>query len=147
MKTPLPQARILPTRFSTACKVTVNFDPHFERTKKGRLPLLTPNDNYENSGFYLKSDTPCREIPTFLRLRRYRGMRHTGKVGIALFLGVPGKSSDFLGKGGAAGCMSFRARAEAKESELATTRVAHRSKQGKNIYFSRREPNGRLALR
>jgi len=43
--------------------------------------------------------------------------------------------------------MSFRARAEAKESELATTRVAHRNKQGKNIYFSRREPNGRLTLR
>lgn len=49
-------------------------------------------------------------------------MRHTGEVGIALLLGAPGKSSDFLGKGGAAGWMSFRACAEAKESELATTR-------------------------
>ena len=57
-------------------------------------------------------DAPYRENPTILRLRRYRGTRHTEKVGIAL-----------------TGC------------------VAHRSKQGKNIYLSRREPPGRLALR
>ena len=57
-------------------------------------------------------DAPYRGIPTILRLRRCRGMRHTKKVGIAL-----------------TGC------------------VAHRSKQGKNIYFPRREPYGRLALR
>ena len=54
-------------------------------------------------------------------------MRHTGTVDDALFVGVPGKSKDFLGKGGAAGWMSFRARAEVKESALATTRVAHRN--------------------
>ena len=29
-------------------------------------------------------DAPYREITPFLRLHRYRGMRHTGKVGIAL---------------------------------------------------------------
>ena len=109
-------------RFLTVCKVTVTFDPHFERTKKGRLPLLTPTENYENSDFYLKSDAPYREIPPFLRLCRCRGMRHTGTKEIALLLGSPGSRKTFWGEGGAAGWMSFRARTEAKESKLATTR-------------------------
>ena len=34
-----------------------------------------------------------------------------------------------------------------KVDDALTGCVAHRNKQGKNIYFSRREPNGRLALR
>ena len=84
MKTPLPQVRILPTRFSTACKVTVNFDPHFEGAKKERLPILTPTDDYENNDIFPKSDAPYREIPTVLQLRRCRGMRHTEVIGIAL---------------------------------------------------------------
>ena len=109
-------------RFLKVCKVTVTFDPHFEREQKERLPLLTPTDDYENNDNYYRSDAPCRELLSILRLRRCRGMRHAEVIGIALFLGVPGKSSDFLGKGGAAGCMSFRACTEAKESELATTR-------------------------
>ncbi|MBP5311326.1 MAG: hypothetical protein J6112_00630, partial [Clostridia bacterium] len=46
--------------------------------------LLTPTDDEENNDKDLKSDAPCREIPPFLRLRRCRGMRHTGIVGIAL---------------------------------------------------------------
>ena len=45
---------------------------------------MTPTENYENNDNYYKSDAPCRKIPTFLLLRRSRGMRHTGKVGIAL---------------------------------------------------------------
>ena len=100
MKTPLPQARILPMRFLTVCKVTATFDPHFENDQKKRLPLLTPTDDHENNDYYYRSDAPCREISSFLRLRRCRGMRHTGTFGIAL-----------------TGC------------------VAHRSKQGKNIFF------------
>ena len=73
---------------------------------------MTPTDDYEYNDIYLKSDAPCRDIPTVLRLRRYRGIRRTGTMVIAL-----------------TGC------------------VAHRNKQGKNIYFSRREPHGHLALR
>ena len=84
MKTPLPQVRILPTRFSTACKVTVNFDPHFEGAKKERLPILTPTNDYENNDIFPKSDAPYREIPTVLPLRRCRGMRHTGMMKVAL---------------------------------------------------------------
>jgi len=133
--------------FLTAYKVTVTFDPHFDRLQKERLPLLTPTDDYGNNDIYLKSDAPCREISMILRLRRCRGMRHTEKVGIAILLGSPESRKTFWGEGGAAGWMNFRARAEVKESELATTRVAHRNKQGKNIYFPRREPHGRLALR
>ena len=102
-KTPPPRAQILPTRFLKAYKVTVTFDPHFERTKEERLPLLTPTDDDENNDKNLKSDAPYREIPTFLRLRRSRGMRHTGMMVIAL-----------------TGCVSTHRYA-----------VAYRSKQGK----------------
>ena len=98
MKTPLPQARILPMRFLTVCKVTVTFDPHFERSKKERLPLLTPTDDYANNDKNLKSDAPYREIPTVLRLCRCRGMRHTRKVGIAFLLGSPESRKTFWGK-------------------------------------------------
>ena len=84
MKTPLPQARILPMRFLTVCKVTATFDPHFDRAQKERLPLLTPTDDYENNDKYYRSDVPCRETPTFLRLCRCRGMRHTGIMVITL---------------------------------------------------------------
>ena len=97
-KTPPPRVRILPTRFLTVCKVTVTFDPHFEGAEKERLPLLTPTADYENSGFYLKSDAPYREIPSFLRLCRCRGMRHTRKVGIAFLLGSPESRKTFWGK-------------------------------------------------
>ena len=45
---------------------------------------MTPTENYENNDNYYKSDAPCRKIPPFLRLRRSRGMRHTGKMVIAL---------------------------------------------------------------
>ncbi len=45
---------------------------------------MTPTDDYENNDIYHKSDAPCREIPPFLRLRRCRGMRHTGTMEIAL---------------------------------------------------------------
>ena len=71
-------------RFLTVCKVTFTFDPHFERAKKEQLPLLTPTENYENNDNNHKSDAPYREITPFLRLLRCRGMRHIGKVGIAL---------------------------------------------------------------
>ena len=111
MKTPLPQARILPMRFLTVCKVTATFDPHFENDQKKRLPILTPTDDYENNVIYPKSDASCRDVPTVLRFHRSRGMRHTGTFGIAL-----------------TGC------------------VAHRSKQGKNI-FSPPRPDDRFALR
>ena len=84
MKTPLLQARISPTRFLTAYKVTVNFDPHFEGAEKERLPILTPTDDYENNDIFPKSDTPCRETPPLLQFRLCRGMRHTGIVKEAL---------------------------------------------------------------
>ena len=65
MKTPQPQARILPMSFLTVCKVTVNFDPHFEGAEKERLPILTPTDDYENNDIFPKSDAPYREIQPF----------------------------------------------------------------------------------
>lgn len=71
-------------RFLTVCKVAVIFDPHFERAKKKRLLLLTPTDDYENSDFYLKSDTPFGRKPKLIRLRRSHGMLHTGTVKEAL---------------------------------------------------------------
>ena len=83
-KMPQPQARILPMRFLTVCKVAVIFDPHFERAQKERLPILTPTDDYENNDIFHKSDTPYREVLPILRLHRCRGMRHTETVDDAL---------------------------------------------------------------
>ena len=45
---------------------------------------MTPTYDYENSDFYLKSDTPFGRKPKLIRLRRCRGMRHTEVIGIAL---------------------------------------------------------------
>ena len=107
-----PRALILQTLFLTIFNCDSHCGTQFQYRNRKVTVTMTPTENYENNDNYYKSDAPCRKIPTFLLLRRSRGMRHTGKVGIAL-----------------TGC------------------VAHRSKQGKNIYFSRREPPGRLALR
>ena len=43
-------------------------------------------------------DAPYREVPTVLRLCRYRGMRHTGTKDIALLLGTPESRKTFWGK-------------------------------------------------
>ena len=71
-------------RFLTAYKVTVTFDPYFEKEQKERLPILTPTDDYENSVFYLKSDTPFGRKPMMFRLCRCRGMLHAEMEGLAL---------------------------------------------------------------
>ena len=53
----------------------------------------------ETEPFWLTiCDAPYREIPTILRLRRCRGMRHTGKVGIALIHRGPRKVVRLFGE-------------------------------------------------
>ena len=88
-------------------RVTVSFDTELEITK-----TMTK---------IIKAALPTGESNRFTALPESWYAPHK-KGWYSLFIGVPGKSKDFLGKGGAAGCMSFRARAKAKESKLATTR-------------------------